>query len=264
MSRAPDTNHLVLWTSLWKSAIEPGTCKNTMALTILFWDRTKEVMGSGWVQGFGGPEASLEWDTCPFKDWLAEVQKGTATLANLIHPHYAVGVGRLKNWTYSKECLLKKFEPDISRKWTPWNVEILAKQIHELKKIVHKWTTTLAVLLKRAWASLEVLLLDSVDLFQLKILAPAWMPVLVWRVKITNQTEQSKQRSSNCSSKMTNHVSSHNLKHMLWQKFAELWAVPQTPTTLCCEHPCENQQLNQVLVKILWPWQFCFGIGPRK
>ena len=110
MSRAPDTNHLVLWTSLWKSAIEPGTCKNTMALTILFWDRTKEVMGSGWVQGFGGPEASLEWDTCPFKDWLAEVQKGTATLANLIHPHYAVGVGRLKNWTYRKECLFKKFE----------------------------------------------------------------------------------------------------------------------------------------------------------
>ena len=119
---APDTNHLVLWTSLWKSAIEPGTCKNTMALTILFWDRTKEVMGSGWVQGFGGPEASLEWDTCPFKDWLAEVQKGTATLANLIHPHYAVGVGRLKtviniksNQRNSQSCLL---ETDlISPKW---------------------------------------------------------------------------------------------------------------------------------------------------
>ena len=99
MSRAPDANHLVLWTSQWKSAIEPGTCKNTMTLTILSWDGTKEVMGSGWVQGLGGPESILGMRHLSLKDWLAEVQKGTATLANLIHPHYAVGVGRLKNST---------------------------------------------------------------------------------------------------------------------------------------------------------------------
>ena len=108
MSRAPDANHLVLWTSQWKSAIEPGTCKNTMTLTILSWDGTKEVMGSGWVLGFGGPESILGMRHLSLKDWLAEVQKGTATLANLIHPHYAVGVGRLKNSTYSQESLFKK------------------------------------------------------------------------------------------------------------------------------------------------------------
>ena len=116
MSRAPDTNHLVLWTSQWKSAIEPGTCKNTMTLTILSWDGTKEVMGSGWVQGFGGPESILGMRHLSLKDWLAEVQKGTATLANLIHPHYAVGVGRLKNSTYSQESLFKKFETSHQQK----------------------------------------------------------------------------------------------------------------------------------------------------
>ena len=116
MSRAPDANHLVLWTSQWKSAIEPGTCKNTMTLTILSWDGTKEVMGSGWVQEFGGPESILGMRHLSLKDWLAEVQKGTATLANLIHPHYAVGVGRLKNSTYSQESLFKKFETSHQQK----------------------------------------------------------------------------------------------------------------------------------------------------
>ena len=116
MSRAPDANHLVLWTSQWKSAIEPGTCKNTMTLTILSWDGTKEVMGSGWVQGFGGPESILGMRHLSLKDWLAEVQKGTATLANLIHPHYAVGVGRLKNSTHSQESLFKSLKPVINRK----------------------------------------------------------------------------------------------------------------------------------------------------
>ena len=113
---APDANHLVLWTSQWKSAIKPGTCKNTMTLTILSWDGTKEVMGSGWVQEFGGPESILGMRHLSLKDWLAEVQKGTATLANLIHPHYAVGVGRLKNSTYSQESLFKKFETSHQQK----------------------------------------------------------------------------------------------------------------------------------------------------
>ena len=44
------------------------------------------------------------------------MQKGTATLANLIHPHYAVGVGRLKNSTYSQESLFKKFETSHQQK----------------------------------------------------------------------------------------------------------------------------------------------------
>ena len=91
-------------------------CKNTMTLTILSWDGTKEVMGSGWVQGFGGPESILGMRHLSLKDWLAEVQKGTATLANLIHPHYAVGVGRLKNSTYSQESLFKKFETSHQQK----------------------------------------------------------------------------------------------------------------------------------------------------
>ena len=119
MSRAPDANHLVLWTSQWKSAIEPGTCKNTMTLTILSWDGTKEVMGSGWVQEFGGPESILR-STLPsgvsLGHSLREVQKGMATLANLIHPHYAFGVDRLKSPTNSGEGLFKRFQTSHSRK----------------------------------------------------------------------------------------------------------------------------------------------------
>ena len=68
------------------------------------------------MQGFGGPGSILGMRHSSLKDGLAEVHKGTATLANLIHPHYAVGVGRLKNSTYSKESRFKKFETSHQQK----------------------------------------------------------------------------------------------------------------------------------------------------